>query len=77
MKPVTAVAVFPFHVVDSPLARRADPGAHDLAAVFGGVGVEVDGVRVAFKLFPFAGIEHRQWMGIAQNGNRRRHDSSR
>ena len=78
MKPVRGMAVFPLHIIDAPLARRADPGAHDLAAVFAGVGVEVDGVRVAFEFFPFAGVEYRQRMGIAQNGDRggRGHENS-
>ena len=64
------VAVLPFHIVDSPFPGGADPGAHDFAAVFAGVGVEVDGVGIAFELFPFTGVEHRQRVGIAQNGQR-------
>lgn len=76
MKPVQPVAVFPLHVLHSPFARGADPGAHDLAAVFAGVGVEVDGVGVAFEFFPFAGVQHRQWVGVAQYGDRLGHDDS-
>ncbi|MCY1245059.1 hypothetical protein D9M72_581720 [compost metagenome] len=70
------MAVLPLHIFDVPLARGADPGAHDLAAVFTRVGVEVDGVRVAFEFFPFAGVEHGQRVGIAKYGNRCGHDDS-
>ena len=76
MKPVIHMAVFPLHVFHVPLARCADPGAHDFAAVFAGVGVEVDSVRVAFELFPFAGIQDRQWVGVAQYGDGLGHDDS-
>ena len=63
------MAVLPLLVVDLELARRADPGAHDLAAVGGQVGVQVDGVRVAADALPFGRVDHRGRTGFAQDGD--------
>ena len=59
------ITVFPLHILDVPLARCADPGAHDLAAIVAGVCIEVDCVRITFQFFPFAGVENGQGMSIS------------
>lgn len=63
------MAVFPLVVVDFELARGADPGAHDLAAVGRQVGVQVHGVRVAPDAFPLGRVHDRGGAGFTQHGD--------
>lgn len=63
------MAELPLLVVDLELARGADPGAHDLAAVGRQVGIEVDGVRIAADALPLGGVHDRRRAGFAQDGD--------
>src|SRR5262245_11827035 len=75
--PLKKMAVLPLLVVHLELAGGADPGAHDLAAVLGEVGIEVHGVRVAADALPFSRVEDGSRAGLAQDGDEVGHFSSK